>query len=252
MVLLHGFSNCWRAWTPVLPALEARYSIFAPTAAWHHGGPPLPAEEGTDFLEMVDVLERQLDAEGIERAHLVGNSMGGWLSLELAIRGRALSVVALCPAGGWERVSAELPALARLFRRNEVTLGLARPWLETIARRPRLRALAFRDAVSRPHLLGPALALATMEAAANCRIEARFVPGILEVAAGIELTEVGCPVRIALATEDRLFDRPGHYARLRRLLPDADWIEFEGLGHVPMSDDPATVAAAILDFTGSV
>ena len=54
MVLLHGFSNCWRAWTPVLPALEARHSIFAPTAAWHHGGPPLQTEEGTDFLEMVE------------------------------------------------------------------------------------------------------------------------------------------------------------------------------------------------------
>ncbi len=100
--------------------------------------------------------------------------------------------------------------------------------------------------------LGPALALATMEAAANCGIEARFVPGILEVAAGIELSEVECPVRIALATEDRLFHGPGHYARMRRLLPDADWIEFEGLGHVPMSDDPDAVAAAILEFTGGV
>jgi pimeloyl-ACP methyl ester carboxylesterase len=39
---------------------------------------------------------------------------------------------------------------------------------------------------------------------------------------------------------------------MRRLLPDGDWIEFQGLGHVPMSDDPAAVAAAVLEFTGSI
>jgi pimeloyl-ACP methyl ester carboxylesterase len=36
------------------------------------------------------------------------------------------------------------------------------------------------------------------------------------------------------------------------LLPDADWIELEGAGHIPMSDDPAQVSEAILDFTASI
>src|SRR5262245_63701104 len=96
---------------------------------------------------MVDIIERQMDAEGIDRAHLVGNSMGGWLCLALALRGRARSVVALCPAAGWEQGSPLQPGVVRLFRRNELGLEMVRPWMETIARRPRMRAIAFRDAV---------------------------------------------------------------------------------------------------------
>ena len=51
---------------------------------------------------MIDDAERQLDELGIEKAHLAGNSMGGWVALELARRGRALSVCALSPAGLWD------------------------------------------------------------------------------------------------------------------------------------------------------
>lgn len=39
--------------------------------------------------------------EGFEKAHIVGNSLGGLVALQLAARGRAASVVALAPAGGW-------------------------------------------------------------------------------------------------------------------------------------------------------
>jgi pimeloyl-ACP methyl ester carboxylesterase len=41
-----------------------------------------------------------MDEAGIGRAHLVGNSLGGFVALQLAARGRAESVVALAPAGG--------------------------------------------------------------------------------------------------------------------------------------------------------
>ena len=106
MLLLHGFTDTWRAWTPLLAALEARHAVFAPTLPGHHGGTPF--EEGVPITipASIDVLERQLDKEGIERAHVVGNSFGGWAALELAVRGRALSVVALCPGGGWEPAAA--------------------------------------------------------------------------------------------------------------------------------------------------
>ncbi len=42
-----------------------------------------------------------MDAHGFDDAHIVGNSLGGYLALALASRGRARSVVALAPAGGW-------------------------------------------------------------------------------------------------------------------------------------------------------
>ena len=50
---------------------------------------------------MADVIEAAMNDAGMSAAHLVGNSMGGYLALLLAQRGRAASVVALAPAGGW-------------------------------------------------------------------------------------------------------------------------------------------------------
>ena len=49
----------------------------------------------------MDDLERLLDELGLAKAHLAGNSLGGWAALELARRGRALTVCALSPAGAW-------------------------------------------------------------------------------------------------------------------------------------------------------
>jgi pimeloyl-ACP methyl ester carboxylesterase len=65
-------------------------------------GPPCPPFEGeVDDLALVDAVEQAMDDAGFEVAHIVGNSLGGYVSLQLASRGRAQSVVALAPAGGW-------------------------------------------------------------------------------------------------------------------------------------------------------
>ena len=99
LVCLHGFTGTWRMWELVLPALERHHDVLAPTLPGHAGGPPLP--EGLSDDTLPDALEAAMDKAGFERAHLVGNSLGGFLALQLAARGRASSVVALAPAGGW-------------------------------------------------------------------------------------------------------------------------------------------------------
>jgi pimeloyl-ACP methyl ester carboxylesterase len=99
MVLLHGFIDCWRTWDLVIPELEKHHDVLAPALVGHAGGPPLTGEVTKDLLP--DAIERAMDEAGFETAHIVGNSLGGYLALQLAVRGRARSVVALAPAGGW-------------------------------------------------------------------------------------------------------------------------------------------------------
>ncbi|HWD77153.1 MAG TPA: alpha/beta fold hydrolase [Solirubrobacteraceae bacterium] len=41
MVCLHGFTDTWRSWELILPQLEARHEVLAPTLPGHAGGPPL-------------------------------------------------------------------------------------------------------------------------------------------------------------------------------------------------------------------
>ncbi len=100
-VCLHGFADTWRSWELVLPALERRHDVLAPTLAGHAGGPPIEGE--VDDTVLADAVERAMNDAGFETAHLVGNSLGGYVALQLAARGRAKSVVALAPAGGWAR-----------------------------------------------------------------------------------------------------------------------------------------------------
>src|SRR3954470_11257129 len=99
MVCLHGFTDTWRTWDLVLPALERRHDVLAPTLIGHAGGPPLDGEPSID--RAADAVEQAMDDAGFATAHLVGNSLGGYLALRLATRGRARTVVALAPAGGW-------------------------------------------------------------------------------------------------------------------------------------------------------
>jgi len=98
-VCLHGFTDTWRTWELVLPTLERRHEVLAPTLPGHAGGPPLTG--GATGPGLADAIERALDEAGFTTAHIVGNSLGGYLALALAARGRAESVVALAPAGGW-------------------------------------------------------------------------------------------------------------------------------------------------------
>jgi pimeloyl-ACP methyl ester carboxylesterase len=99
LVCLHGFTDTWRIWELVLPKLERHHDVLAPTLPGHAGGPPLPRRLGAGL--MADAVERAMDEAGLGTAHLAGNSLGGFVALQLAARGRAESVVALAPAGGW-------------------------------------------------------------------------------------------------------------------------------------------------------
>src|ERR1700740_571827 len=93
MVCLHGFTDTWRSWELVLPALEKHHDVLAPTLGGHAGGPALPDQLSQDSIP--DAIERAMDAAGIETADVVGNSLGGFVALQMAARGRARSVLAL-------------------------------------------------------------------------------------------------------------------------------------------------------------
>jgi pimeloyl-ACP methyl ester carboxylesterase len=77
---------------------EALYSPFTPS---HRGGSGPPIEGKASAAGLADAVEQAMDEAGFETAHLVGNSLGGHVALQLAARGRADTAVAFAPAGGW-------------------------------------------------------------------------------------------------------------------------------------------------------
>lgn len=249
MVLLHGFTDTWRTWQPVLPALEAHHAVFAPSLPGHLGGEPFAPGAPFTIAASLDMIERQLDQHGIERAHLVGSSLGGWGALELAVRDRALSVTAICPGGGYEHGGPEERAVLRYFRANERMLRAGRSMLPRVAKSPTLRRIAFRDLMARPGNVGEADALAFFEGAAGCTVYRDAIALSESGEVYGELGPIACPVRILYGTRDRIIRWPSHYRRLKALLPAADYVPLHGLGHLPMWDDPDLVARRILEVS---
>ena len=70
LVCLHGFTDTWRTWDLVLPALERSHDVLAPTLLGHAGGPPL--EGAVSDALIVDAVERAMDEAGFETTHIVG------------------------------------------------------------------------------------------------------------------------------------------------------------------------------------
>jgi pimeloyl-ACP methyl ester carboxylesterase len=250
VLLLHGFTGAWHHWRPVLGDLVARYEVIAPTLAGHDGGPPYEAGNPMTFHGAADHLERHLDEIAVDTAHVVGNSLGGALALELAKRGRARSVVALAPAGGWSPGDGETERLARFFARQ---IRLSRASLrraELIMRRPSVRKLALRDAMRHGELLSPAEAVALSSSAARCAIADKALAALRadpDLVLG-ELDRVSCPVLVASPQFDRILPQERHSLRFRREIPGVEWRLLPGCGHVPMWDDTQLVVDAICEF----
>ncbi len=247
MVCLHGFMDTWRTWELVLPALERRHDVLAPTLAGHAGGPPFHPAAGQ--AGVIDAIERAMDDAGFETAHIVGNSLGGYAALHLAARGRARTVVALAPAGGWAPGEDFYAAIAR--RQAETHRGLQGAALEadalvsTVAGR---RSATQVNTVAFEHI--PAELLAhQIRGVAACAVPA-MIDCALREGYDIDAERVTCPVRIVWGMRDALLPLPLSAVRYRRdWLPTADWVELDDVGHAPQLDVPIETAALILDFT---
>jgi pimeloyl-ACP methyl ester carboxylesterase len=198
--------------------------------------------------QMVDDLERQLDDAGIDKSVIVGNSLGGWLALRLAERGRASAVVCFAPAGGWVPGGPEERRLVRQFM-------LGRAVARRVENHPRILAIhALRRAVMQP--------VARTGSAASLRLTTLLMKDLaqcqaLELAVNdpetrhmsrIEALDV--PVHIIWSAADRVLD--GEWARVRYQTLGASSETLPSVGHLAMLDDPQSVASLIRKQRGGL
>jgi pimeloyl-ACP methyl ester carboxylesterase len=239
LVLVHGLGHTWRGWKPMLPLLERDFEVLAFDLPGFGYSPPLPPGTESTPEALADAVEQSMEEAGFERAHIAGNSLGGWIALELARRGRALTVVALSPAGMWHaREKAWASSMMRTLR-----------WLARNAPAPEA---ALRNPVGRTVFAGPLFAR-------PWRMEPDLLSEVLRLYAGAPgfdetlkrslerqvrgLESIDCPVLLLWGSRDVLLPRQGR--RFERLIPDCELRYLKGLGHTPMSDDPELLADEI-------
>jgi pimeloyl-ACP methyl ester carboxylesterase len=246
-VCLHGFTDTWRAWELVLPDLERHHEVLAPTLPGHAGGPPLPRDPGAGL--MPDAVERAMDDAGLATAHLAGNSLGGFVALQLAARGRAESVVALAPAGGWAAGDPSWREAVARFAALRDSAVAAAPHADAIAGTPEGRRRATRLIVERAERIPADLVAHQILGAARCDV-APMIELALREGYRLDAAAIECPVRVIWGMEDRLLPWPSAAARFRDdWLPHADWVELDGVGHCPQLEVPLETAQLILGLT---
>ncbi len=248
MVCLHGFTDTWRSWELVLPELERHHEVLAPTLAGHAGGPALADGAGDDAL--ADAVERAMDDAGFQGAHLVGNSLGGYLALKLAARGRADSVVAIAPAGGWATEDESFRDTLDFFTEMQRLVKVAAPHAAQIVATEEGRRRATEFIATNFEHIPESLLAHQIAGAARCDGAAALIAFGLESRWSLDAAAIDCPVRVVWGTADRILPWPAAAARFREeWLPQADWVELEGVGHCPQLDVPLETAQLILGFT---
>ncbi|WP_040779282.1 alpha/beta fold hydrolase [Nocardia pneumoniae] len=245
LVLLHGVTMSERVWEDVTPLLAARHEVITPTALGHRGGPPA-LRRPARVEHLVDDIERRLDALGLRRAHIAGNSLGGWMAIELARRGRAETVCALSPAGFWDSGNRNQSVASRRIAREAAT-GRLLGFLAPLGLRSAVvRRVALRNIAVHGDRITPAQAVTVLRDLLGCAVTADLL-GTDEYVASLD--PLPCPITVAWSQNDRVLPAQIHGPIARTRLPEAVFSLLAGVGHVPMIDDPELVARTILATT---
>jgi len=233
LLFLHGAGAGGR-WLSFQAALARRFHVVSPTHPGHGGSPA--AEWIEEVLDLAFHYLDLLDTLRLDRVHLVGASLGGWIAAEMAVIAshRLSSLVLIDPVGikvdGWIYpflFGMELPeVIATVFHRPEAALALAPrdQSIDTLVELYRQNAALARVAWN-PYLYNPRLLR--------------------------RLGRISTPTLLAWGEHDRL--APLACAEVwRKEIPGARLQTFAHSGHVPHLEEPEAVAGTIVDFCTSV
>jgi len=218
-------------WDPVLPLLSGEREVLALDLPGHGDAPPV--EDGSP-PGLAAAIAARLAERGISRPHVAGNSLGGWVALELAAAGHAASVTAIAPAGLWAEPLVPKRSSVRAVARTLL------PVLGPLLHVEPVRQLVLSANAAHPERIPPAAALRLVRAYATAPgFEA--VNDAMRASRFTALASIRVPVTLAWPEHDRLVGRP------RRLPAGVRSVVLRGCGHLPTWDDPPQVARVLLD-----
>jgi pimeloyl-ACP methyl ester carboxylesterase len=249
VVLVHGIGGCWQHFEPVIDLLAEHHDVIAIDLPGFGRSPLIEGVEPGPY-GFADWLEGWLADQGIVKPHVVGNSMGGAVALELGRRGAAGAVTAFSPIGCWK--AAGLAWCRGVIGALYLVARRARPLADAAVRIPPLRAAAFGVIIGRPLQMSTELLAADLEGLASAtgleRASQAFKGYLLsdtDDAGHLPLT----PTTVAWGTRDLLLTHRTQSRRARRILPFVRHVDLPACGHVPFGDDPQACVRAILETT---
>lgn len=252
LLLAHATGFHAMVMAPLASRLDG-FGCWAPDMRGH-GDSVTPPDTSFDWAGFRDDILAVVDAIGAERISAVGHSMGG-AALLLAEQARPGTFEALYlyepvvfPPDVFTKLMDENPmsAAARRRRRSFDSVETA---IENFAAKPPMNA--FDDDVLRAYVDHGFIRDADGTIHIKCDPEheaAIYMTGGTHDAFA-HLGEVGCPVTVAAG--NNTVPGPGLLAgMIADELPDSRLVTFEDLGHFGPLEDPAAVAASVLEAFG--
>ena len=244
LVLIHGVGSQWQVWRPLFEHLAATRDVIAVDLPGFGDSPPLPGGDHPTPQRLAETVIALLDSLGVERPDVAGNSLGGWVALEIARLGRARAVGAISPAGfGLPR---ERLYAGRRLRAERAVAKLVAAHAPGLVRSAAGRTVLFGTMTARPRVIPPGEGLGMLEnlggspgfdATLNALDRMTFSAG----------QEIRVPVNVLWGDRDSLL-LPRQAHRAVRVLPDARLTWLKRAGHVPTYDAPAEIARHLLEL----
>ncbi len=236
LLLLHGLGGSGAIWDPVLPLLEGEREVVVLDMPGFGATPPLPEGIEPTAANLAAAIRATLDQRGIERPHVAGNSLGGWVALELGRAGHAASVTAISPAGLWRKPIGERKRDVHALAGRVRPLVAGALWLGP-ARRAMLSTFAARPERI-PAAQGRELVLGWIDASGYSGANRAMRTHVFDPRGYPEI-----PVTLAWGERDRLLGPP----RPERRPAGSRYLLLPDVGHTPTWDDPGLVARTLLE-----
>ena len=233
MLLLHGLTDSHRSYEPVLAALPDSIHAYAITQRGH-GDAGRPAD-GYDAASLAADAVAFMDVVGIDRAVVVGHSMGAWIARRVAATypDRVLGAVL---AGCFSTFDVpEMHDLLASFSEltDPIPPAYAREWQESTLARP----------VPESYM--------RMVVEETCKPPTRVwkaaMKGLIDDSPGPD-APVSAPTLLVWGDSDALVPRSNQHDLLAAI-PHAELIVHHGGGHAFHWEDPARFAAELVEFT---
>lgn len=243
LVLIHGLTHRRQAWHPLVEHLTDHREVILFDLPGHGESPDFVIRNGDVQATLRTELVEAMDALGLDRPHIAGNSLGGRVALEAAADGLVRSATALSPAAFW-RSSLDFVYVRSLFTWLTMSAQLIAPAVPVLARSATARKVMGAVVSAHPENIPPDAFVGDL------RAMKRAIPAMRRIFPSAEIfgrpisNEI--PVTIAWGEHDMIL-LPYQARIAARRMPHAHHVTLPGCGHVPMSDNPELVASVLLE-----
>ena len=249
IVWIHGLSGSWQNWLENLPAFAATHRCIAMDLPGF-GASPMP-EEKISIAGYAAAVNELLEVLDVQRAVVVGNSMGGFVGAEIAIRfGTWVDRLVLVSAAGLSIEHQRHESALALLRLTGNVLAMGTGWLasksDLLASRRRSRAAMLALVVRHPERLPAPLVSEQLRGSGK--------PGFVDALDALSdypirdrLGEIAAPTLVVWGEDDPLVPVRDAW-EFGELIPDARVVVYADTAHVPMLERPQAFNGLVREF----